>query len=42
MAAAVANLNNPWKRVWAYMGPTVLFSVIVNIPKFLELEEDYR
>jgi hypothetical protein len=27
---------NPWKRVWSYVVPVVIFSAIFNIPKFLE------
>ena len=28
---------SPWRRVCAYMIPTVLFSVAFNIPKFFEV-----
>ena len=30
--------HSPWSRVARYMVPTVLFSVIFNVPKFFELE----
>ena len=30
--------SNPWRRVANYMVPTVLFSILFNVPKFWELE----
>ena len=30
--------SSPWSRVARYLVPTILFSVIFNIPKFFELE----
>ena len=29
---------NPWKRVFFYIGPVILISVIYNLPKFFEPE----
>ena len=28
--------TNPWKRVWMYIIPVVIFSAIFNLPKFAE------
>ena len=33
--------SGPWRRVAGYMVPTVIFSVVFNVPKFLELEENW-
>ena len=33
--------SGPWRRVAGYMVPTVIFSVLFNVPKFFELEENY-
>jgi hypothetical protein len=30
--------SSPWRRVANYMVPTVVFSILFNTPKFLELE----
>ena len=39
----MANVSSgPWKRVSCYMVPTVVFSVLFNLPKFFELEADWR
>ena len=34
--------SGPWRRVACYMVPTVLFSVLFNLPKFFELEADWK
>jgi hypothetical protein len=31
--------SGPWRRVANYMVPTVVFSILFNTPKFLELEQ---
>ena len=30
--------GQPWKRVMTYVGPAVLFAVLVNLPKFFEVK----
>ena len=30
--------QSPWRRVSAYMVPTVLFSIAFNVPKFFEIK----
>ena len=30
--------GKPWRRVMTYVGPAVLFAVLVNLPKFFEVE----
>lgn len=33
-----ANVANPWRRVMAYVAPTVIFASLFNMPKCFELE----
>ena len=30
--------GRPWRRVMTYVGPAVLFAVLVNLPKFFEVK----
>ena len=30
--------QSPWRRVSAYMVPTILFSIAFNVPKFFEIK----
>ena len=32
---------SPWWRVWGYMGPTILFGIVFNIPKYFEFRGFY-
>ena len=33
---------SPWRRVWGYMGPTILFGIVFNLPKYFEFKGFYK